>query len=174
MPTITSFNINPASASIGSPFAISFTVSDSGGPGLQKVVLRRTSGDGSSSDPGWQDIQSQTVSGTASTSGTFDDTPPATGTYWYGMAVFDTAGNSEDERQADLGPKQVTVTSPQPIINLSTASLEFGTLNVGQTLVMSFYIRDPGTADLHVSAITFPPGFSGNWNAGTVAANVST
>ena len=122
-PTISAFTVTPSTNTSGQPFIISYTVSDGGGSGLNHVVLRRTSGNGSASDLGWQDIKSNIVSGSGPTSGSFTDTPPNVGTYWYGVAVFDNTGNSEDERQAGLGPKQVTVTAPPVVAQLASLSI---------------------------------------------------
>lgn len=137
-PTISTFNVNPSTISLGQTFTISYTVADSGGPGLSRVVLRRTSGDGSTSDPGWQDISTNLVSGNGPVSGSFSNTPTGAGTYWYGMAVFDVAGNSKDERHAGLGPVQraVTAVSPptpsllSPANGSSVASITAGTTSV--------------------------------------------
>lgn len=111
-PTISTFSVSPNSVVSGNAFTINYTVSDSGGSGLYRMMLRRTSGNGSASDPGWQDIQTNILSGNGPVSGSFTDTPTATGTYWYGMIVFDNALNHQDERQAGKGPTNVTVTLP--------------------------------------------------------------
>jgi GH25 family lysozyme M1 (1,4-beta-N-acetylmuramidase)/murein DD-endopeptidase MepM/ murein hydrolase activator NlpD/uncharacterized protein YozE (UPF0346 family) len=117
-PLISSLSITPTSLAVGSSFTVSYTVSDQGGSGLKKVVLRRTSGDGSQSDPGWQDIKTNLLAGDGPVSGSFTDAPCVSGTCWYGIAVFDQANNSKDERQANLGPikrtvtPRITVTSP--------------------------------------------------------------
>jgi GH25 family lysozyme M1 (1,4-beta-N-acetylmuramidase) len=113
-PTISVFSVSPSSVASGQGFTINYAVSDSGGTGLNRVVLRRTSGDGSATDPGWQDIQTNTASGNGLVSGSFTDTPSNPGTYWYGLAVFDNASptqNHTDERAAGLGPQQVSVTA---------------------------------------------------------------
>jgi hypothetical protein len=133
-PAISAFSVTPSSIVAGSSFTASFTVSDSGGSALKQVVLRRTSGDGSAYDPGWQDIQTVTISGNGPVSGSFNpDTPPSAGTYWYGMAAFDNANNSMDERAAGLGPLQRVVTtatipaitSPTPGSALTSSSATF-------------------------------------------------
>ncbi len=115
-PTISAFSVTPANVNLGGSFTASFTVGEeAGGSGLKHVVLRRTSGDGSANDTGWQDIETKAVTGTGNVNGTFAaDTPPA-GTYWYGMAVYDNAGNSRDERAAGLGPVQRTVSVVQTV-----------------------------------------------------------
>ena len=122
-PTITAFSVTPSSITVGNSFTASYTVSDSGGSGLTQVVLRRSSGDGTANDPGWLDIQTITVAGNGPLSGSFNpDTPPSVGTYWYGMAVFDGAGNHLDERAAGLGPLQRSVTTLTYTINASAGS----------------------------------------------------
>ena len=109
-PIISIFNVSPSTLTLGQSFTINYTVSDSGGSGLNGVVLRRTFGDGTQSDPGWHNIITSAVSGNGPVSGSISDTPPSVGTYWYGMAAFDYSGNSKDERQSGLGPQQVKVT----------------------------------------------------------------
>ena len=108
-PSIAAFSVSPSTITLGQSFTINYTVSDAGGSQLNRVALRRTSGDGSNLDPGWQEIATKPVTGNGPVSGSFSDTPSAGGKYWYGMAVFDNAANSKNERQAGRGPIQVTV-----------------------------------------------------------------
>jgi subtilisin family serine protease len=116
LPTIDAFTVTPSEAPLGQPIAIGYTVSDAGGPGLDHVVIRRANGGGLASDPSWQDIASIPVAGTGPTIGSFDDSPPVAGTYWYGLAVFDQLGNSTNELQAAYVPVQVSVGSGFPVI----------------------------------------------------------
>jgi hypothetical protein len=135
-PTISAFSVTPSSVTVGNSFTASYTVSDSGGSGLKQVVLRRTSGDGSAYDPGWQDIQTVTVAGNGPVSGSFNpDTPPSAGTYWYGMAAFDNANNSKDERASGLGPLQRTVSQVNYTISVSASPVGDGTVGGGGTFV---------------------------------------
>ncbi len=60
-PTIAAFSVTPTTVTLGQSFSMNYTVSDSGGSGLKEVVFRRTSGDGTANDPGWQDIQTATA-----------------------------------------------------------------------------------------------------------------
>ena len=103
LPTITAFQVTPATAPSGAPFTINYTVADDGGPGLAQVQLRRASGDGTGPDPTWTTIQTTPTSGSGPVSGSFTDAPPATGTYWYGLHAVDTAGSFMDERTAGVG-----------------------------------------------------------------------
>jgi murein DD-endopeptidase MepM/ murein hydrolase activator NlpD/GH25 family lysozyme M1 (1,4-beta-N-acetylmuramidase) len=128
-PTISLFNVSPFTTTLAQPFTINYTVSDSGGSGLNHVVLRRTSGNGSSSDPGWADINTNPAVGNGPVNGSVSDIPPSVGTYWYGMAAFDNAGNSGDERQSGLGPVQRTVTSVSYTIALSASPSAGGTVS---------------------------------------------
>jgi hypothetical protein len=135
-PTISAFSVSPDSVVVGYAFTISYKVSDTGGSGLNRVVLRRTSGDGSANDPGWQDIRSSTVTGNGPVSGSFNDAPSGPGNYWYGMAVFDNSGNSQNERQAGLGPLQRTVNisvTVQPIPSGRSFSVDGTTYTTAQT-----------------------------------------
>ena len=109
-PTISAFTVSPSTVTLGQSFTINYTVADSGGSGLNRVHLRRTSGNGTVADPGWVDVAENTATGNGPVNGNFTDAPPNTGTYWYGLAVYDSANNGWDERQAGLGPISRTVT----------------------------------------------------------------
>ena len=132
-PTISVFNVSPSRTTLSQSLAINYTVSDSGGSGLNHVVLRRTAGDGSALDPGWHDITTSPASGSGPVSGSFSDVPPSAGTYWYGMAVVDNAGNSKDERQAGVGPVQHTVTSICYTLSKGTNPGGVGSVTVNTT-----------------------------------------
>ncbi|VAW79593.1 hypothetical protein MNBD_GAMMA15-1201 [hydrothermal vent metagenome] len=110
-PTISAFTVSPFASIQGQSITINYTVSDTGGSGLNHVVLRRTSGSGSASDPGWQGISTNLASGNGPVSGSFSDTPPRVGTYHYEMAVFDSSGNSKNERQSGREPVPVAVSA---------------------------------------------------------------
>ncbi len=111
-PSISAFSVTPSTISLGQPVTVNYTVSDSGGSGLNRVILRRTSGDGTAFDSGWHDINTVSVSGNGPVSGNFSDTPSDARTYWYGLAVFDNTNKPPvDERQSNLGPLPVTVTA---------------------------------------------------------------
>ena len=59
------------------------------------------------------------------------------------------------------------------IIGLS-GDLAFGSVTVGQTSTRTLTITNGGNAVLAVSSISYPSGFSGNWNNGPIAAGRST
>jgi hypothetical protein len=133
LPTISAFSVSPASISLGNSFTVSYTVADSGGPGLARVELWLATIDGSSTDSSWAKIATATVSGNGPVSGTLSDTPATTGNRWYGFHAVDTAGNYIDERQAGVGPLQRSVTqvatpaitSPPPNSTLTSSSATF-------------------------------------------------
>jgi hypothetical protein len=52
---------------------------------------------------------------------------------------------------------------PQPDINLDPATLDFGTIFIGDTMVMTAQLQNPGTADLQVSGITLSSGTSNDF-----------
>ena len=104
-PVITSLTVTPSTATLGSPFTITFSVTDSGGSGLKQVELWRANDSGGS--PGtWAQITSRAVSGN-SYSGSFSDAPSSSGSYWYGIHAVDNANNWG----AEPTPVKVTVTS---------------------------------------------------------------
>ena len=57
-------------------------------------------------------------------------------------------------------------------INL-TGNLSFGNVIINQTAQLNFLIENTSTTDITVSSITYPNGFSGNWNGGTIGAGSS-
>jgi hypothetical protein len=59
-----------------------------------------------------------------------------------------------------------------PIIGLS-GNLSFGTITVGTTASATMTIINNGNAELTVSSISYPTGFSGNWAGGTIASAAS-
>jgi hypothetical protein len=59
-----------------------------------------------------------------------------------------------------------------PVILLS-GNLTFGSDPINQTATQTFIIQNIGAPTLLVSAITYPPGFSGNWAGGTIPADAS-
>jgi len=53
------------------------------------------------------------------------------------------------------------------IINLS-GTLAFGNVNAGSSKQLTMTIQNTGNSTLTVSSITYPAGFTGNWNSGTI------
>ncbi|MCW4048742.1 MAG: PKD domain-containing protein [Candidatus Bathyarchaeota archaeon] len=119
-PIVQAFDVQPRSISAGGQFTISYTVSDQGGSGLKQVELWRTD------DPShlnWPQppnpINTASISGSSKT-GQFQDNPPTSGYYWYGLHVVDNNNLWNEERNSNTGnlpgiygPIQVT-TSPAP------------------------------------------------------------
>ena len=58
------------------------------------------------------------------------------------------------------------------IIGVS-GSLAFGNLEVGQTATRNMTISNTGNSVLTVNSISYPTGFSGNWNSGTISPGAS-
>ena len=117
-PTVNAFSVNPDSITLGKPFTISYTVSDTGGSGLNRVELWRKS-----DIEGWKEITRSSIAdvGDDPYNGSFSDTPSLTGTYLYGMHVVDNAGNWNDETNSNTGgspgvygPIEVTVKQVPP------------------------------------------------------------
>jgi len=123
-PTISSFNVTPSSLNQGSSFTISYTVSDSGGPGLNQIALWRANIDGSANDSSWAQVgNAVSLSGSGPSSSSFSDTPTISGNYWYGIHVTDNSNNSTNERLAALGPIEVTVNAPTVTSYIVTAGV---------------------------------------------------
>ena len=174
-PTIAAFSVTPTTVTLGQSFSMNYTVSDSGGSGLKEVVFRRTSGDGTANDPGWQDIQTATASGNGPVSGSFSDTPLSVGTYWYGMGVYDNANNGQDERGAGLGPLQRTVTTPDttpPALTITSPA--DGATVTSASLSVSGTASDSGLGNNGILSVTVNgASASGGTAAGTGTANWS-
>ena len=63
--------------------------------------------------------------------------------------------------------------APTRIVALS-GNLAFGNVTVGQTATRTLTISNTGNAALNVTSVSYPSGFSGNWNSGSIAAGSST
>ena len=110
----------PISVIIGQSIAINYTVLDTSGSGLQHVELWRKDG-----DDDWKEISRRSLAGeTGEVSGSFNDSPPSPGKFWYGVHVVDNAGNENDEQNentanqpGDWGPAEVAVIeSAAPVV----------------------------------------------------------
>src|SRR5712691_7290822 len=72
-PTISAFSVSPTSNNTGAAFNIPYTISDSGGSGLNRADLWRAPDNGGS--PGtWSQIKSNSHSGNGPISSSFTDT----------------------------------------------------------------------------------------------------
>jgi hypothetical protein len=112
LPTISAFSVNPSSIGLGDSFPISYTISDSGGSGLNRADLWRAPDSGGV--PGsWALIRTNSHSGNGPVSSSFTDSPPSVGTYWYGLHAIDNAGNVRIEPNPP-GPIRVTVSGNLP------------------------------------------------------------
>ena len=167
-PAISVFNVSPPTTTLGLGFTINYTVSDSGGSGLKQAALWRANIDGSATDSSWRQIGSAVaLSGNGPYSSTFSDTPTAVGNYWYGIHVIDNANNYMDERIAGLGPKEVTVTSPDttpPTPNPSTWATgphATGTTSISMTATTA---SDPSGVQYYFHCLT-TGGHDSGWQA---------
>lgn len=123
-PTISAFSVSSTSVTVGSPVTISYTASDTGGSGLKTAELWRAPDDGYGVPGTWKQIGSSidiSAGGNGPFQGSFSDTPPLVGEWWYGVHVVDGAGNWNDERNSQsggapgvFGPIQVTVMAGLP------------------------------------------------------------
>src|SRR4029453_6037860 len=82
-----------------------------------------------------------------------------------GTILLDTANNGL--------PLSIAMTpGPTRVMSLS-GNLAFGAVKVGATRSATLTILNTGNSPLTVNSIVFPPGFSGNWAGGIVAAGAS-
>ena len=125
-PIVQAFKVTPLSLVIGESISIDYSVSDNDGSGLKQVEIWRKDVQSE-----WQEIKSNAAFGKATVSGTFKDTPPATGNYWYGLHVVDNAGNWNDERNSKSEG--------------STNGFEPNEVEVKEIAVLTLYIHDGST-----------------------------
>ncbi len=117
-PVITNFNVSPRLLNAGQRTTISFTVSDSGGSGLDRIELWRTRDrNGSPDDTAWVEIKRILLQGNGPTSNFFTDNPPS-GMVWYGLHAVDKAGKVGHEPSSP-GPIKVTINSYQLVTWIS-------------------------------------------------------
>ncbi len=109
-PTVNAFSVTPASLIIGNAFTIFYTVSDTGGSGLNHIELWRAN-DNYGVPSGWTEITSAYLSGNGPASGSFTDIPSSIGSFWYGITVIDNAANWSEEPNPP-GPAKVLVLGP--------------------------------------------------------------
>jgi subtilisin-like proprotein convertase family protein/pimeloyl-ACP methyl ester carboxylesterase len=157
-PVVTAFNVTPTSITQGQAVSITYSATDSGG--LNRVELYRAPGGTTPPSTGWVKIDTKTASG-SSTSGSFTNVPP-TGTYWYGVTVFDNAG-----RQGTYASKKVTVVAPDTTKpTFSAFSVSPTSLTQGNPVTVSYTVSDSGGSGLAYSQLWRAPdngGVPGAW-----------
>ncbi len=151
-PTIGSFSVSPTSVELGGTFTISYTVSDSGGVGLNRVELWRTNDLGA-----WpaQAEETKSVSGDGPVSDSFLDAPSSAADWWYGLHVYDAAGNLTTETT----PIHVVVTpalppSPDPS-TWATAPYATGPNSIRMVATIA---TDPSGVEYYFREISGNPG----------------
>jgi len=97
-PEVQTFRVTGLSSIAGESFAIDYMVtSDNDYSGLKQVELWRKD---EKSD--WQEVKRDTLSGNDYYhSGSFIDSPPSPGKYWYGLHVVDNNNNWNDQRNSN-------------------------------------------------------------------------
>ncbi len=115
-PVVTSFVVSPTSITVGSSVTATYAVTSD--VGLARTELWRTpDSSGYPKKTGWALMTTTNLSGQKTYSGSFSDTPPSSGIYWYGMHAVDTKGGVGDE-PASPGPIKVTVSGSIPLVRL--------------------------------------------------------
>jgi len=85
-------------------------------------------------------------------------------------------GNVSFNSNATQGTVSISVSGtgtsvPQPTINVSPASIDFGSISVSSGAVTNnFTISNTGNATLNISSISVPTGYLLNWTSGTIPA----
>jgi len=134
-PTVLALDVSPPSLTSGESFTIGYTVSDNDGSGLVQVELWRKN---ETSD--WQEIKRNALAGESGPlSGSFTDSPPAPGTYWYGVHVVDNAGNWNDERNSNTNYQPVSF---EPVeVEIIDSSSAQGSTNCDSAEAKSWFER---------------------------------
>jgi len=166
-PTVSAFSVTPTSVSVGSPITISYTASDTSGSGLETAQLWRAPDDGYGVPGTWQQVGSSvniSAAGNGPYQGSFSDTPPLAGQWWYGVHITNGAGNWNDEQNSqsngspDLGPIQVTVVVG-PVLNVSPTSLTLPTTTEGMAgSTISFTVSGSGLGNGDTLTLWAPTG----------------
>ncbi|MGA2065001.1 MAG: MBG domain-containing protein [Thermoguttaceae bacterium] len=155
-PSVNSFVVSPTALTQGTSVQIQWTVSDATGPGLKQVELwRAPDANGVPGNWGSSPIQTVAVSGTGQVAGSFVDSNPPVGVWWYGIHVVDENNVYSTEQDAGLGPTSVTVNppahvppsvgslsgSPNPVVLGSTLTLTANNVtdSDGTVVAVGFY-----------------------------------
>ncbi|MGA1869867.1 MAG: BACON domain-containing protein [bacterium] len=91
-PTVSSFSVNPLTLTLGNTLTISYTVSDSGGSGLNRAELW-CAHDSNGTPVGWSEIDRIPLSGNGPFTVSLSYSPLSGGNYWYGIHIVDNMGN---------------------------------------------------------------------------------
>lgn len=169
-PTVCALGVTPSSLAVGGSVTISYTVSESGGSGLNRITLWRAPDAGGI--PGvWQQVGSPinlATVGNGQAQGSFLDAPPAGGTWWYGVHVIDNAGNWNDEHNSRT--TGTPVCGPLPVAVTSFVTSSAGTVwawgdnaydELGDNMTMSTGVRPRGMPTPSSSRPTARSGLGG-------------
>jgi pimeloyl-ACP methyl ester carboxylesterase len=154
-------NLSFGNVQVGSSSNLTFSITNTGTANLVVSSINYPSGFSGSWNGGTiAPNQSQVITATFS--------PTSAVSYFGSIAVNSNAAS---------GGNTITVsgtgTSATPVISVSPTSLSFDNVQVGSSSNLTFSITNTGTANLVVSSISYPSGFSGSWNGGTIAPNQS-
>jgi hypothetical protein len=156
-PSVGNLSASSSSIRLGGSVTIQFTISDSGGSGLDRAELWRSPDNGGR--PGnWTNVQTNRYSGNGPLTASFADSPPSPGGFSYGTHVFDKAGNQRNEPS----PIKITVTV-QDTIPPTVGSLNAspGTIRVGTATTIQFTISDSGGSGLNRVELWRAPDING-------------
>lgn len=163
LPQVNSFSASPDSITLGETTKISWQVQDSGGSKLKDTKLYRCKSETYQSCPGWgrpiAEYANINSDGPENYSKT--DTPPETGTYWYGVHVSDNAGNYVKDSK---GPIKVSVhaSNSPPVLN----PIGSKAIQIKKELKFEVTASDPDNDPLNFTAENLPAGSSFEYDAG--------
>ncbi|MFO8009661.1 MAG: hypothetical protein R6U89_02500 [Dehalococcoidia bacterium] len=147
-PVIENLSAYPSSITEGESVTISFSVSDSGGSGLNRAELWKKFGSGN-----WEEVDHKYLNGDQS-EGSFTDIPQSAGNFQYSLHVADNAGNlvSEDrqvEVEADEPEPTVSPVQPDPadIIPPSVDYFNISPTEIspGESVNVDYTVSDSGS-----------------------------
>jgi uncharacterized repeat protein (TIGR01451 family) len=160
----------PTSVVVGQAVALTLTVQNAGGASavVSSVVPLRSGaaaicGAVSPTTP-------QTIAGGTSATFTWSCTPSAQGTLTLDASVSASDANTGTASSPPVAPVNVTVLAPAALT--ATIGAAPSTVNVGQTVNVTFTVTNGGTATANITAIT--PVLSGGTAAGTTTCGAAS
>ncbi|MCK5511084.1 hypothetical protein KAI65_06130, partial [Candidatus Parcubacteria bacterium] len=129
-PEVSSFSISPTTINTNQIITINWTVLDN--EALNRVELWRTTDlGGVPNASNWARVETKTVSG-ISDFGSFTDSIPAAGTYWYGMHVVDNA-DPENIGYEPSPPGEIKVIVNSDVVCFDIDEDGYDNCNIGET-----------------------------------------
>jgi hypothetical protein len=125
VPWVSSWSVTPSTISLGGSVTIQYSAKDLSSSTLSTAQLWRAQWNFGQA-MNWEEVASQTLSGSGPSQITFTDTPPAAGIYIYGSHLFDNAGNEAFEPYTSSVTVNPATQSPTVTIQASPTQATLG------------------------------------------------